>query len=276
MNDLSNQQKSVELLQQLGLQEYEAKAFVALTRLPNATAKQISDVSEVPRTRVYDAVRVLETKGLVEIQHSNPQQFRAVSIDEATETLRDEYDSRIESLREALGGIEPIETDTNSEVTHEVWALSGASSIQSRTEQLIDDAEREVVIVIGHSSVFTDRLRDGLVAAHGRGVDVIVGTVSEELRKHVQAELPDSEVFVSGLEWLTGAMTADDETEISRLLLVDQTTILVGTAHHDSADGQRDERAVFGRGFDNGLVAITRRLMATGLLPTRDPERDES
>jgi hypothetical protein len=94
MDDVSNRDQAVELLQQLGLKEYEAKSFVALARRQRGTAKDISETSEVPRTRVYDAVRVLESKGLVETQHSNPQVFRAVSIDEAVSTLQSESSAR--------------------------------------------------------------------------------------------------------------------------------------------------------------------------------------
>ena len=75
MDGNSNHTKAIELLQELGLKQYEAKSFVALSRLPSGTAKEMSEVSEVPRTRIYDAIRVLESKGLVEIQHSNPQRF---------------------------------------------------------------------------------------------------------------------------------------------------------------------------------------------------------
>ena len=58
-------QEAVEVLQQLGLKEYEAQCFVGLSRLSTGTAKQLSEITDVPRTRVYDAVRVLEAKGLV-------------------------------------------------------------------------------------------------------------------------------------------------------------------------------------------------------------------
>jgi sugar-specific transcriptional regulator TrmB len=37
MEDISNSETAAELLQQLGLKEYEAKCFVALARLPRAT-----------------------------------------------------------------------------------------------------------------------------------------------------------------------------------------------------------------------------------------------
>lgn len=275
MEDGTNRGHAVDLLKHLGLKEYEARAFMTLTRLPQGTAKEISDISEVPRTRVYDAVRVLESKGLVEVQHANPQQFRAVSIEEATETLRSEYDERVDSLRQTLEAIEPADVETDTDVTHEVWALSGSQAITNRTQQLLDEADREGVLVIGDDSLFDEELVDRLRAAHQRGVSVIVGTISEELRAHMQDALPDVEVFVSGLEWLRAGELSGDETEIGRLLLVDRETILVSSFTHGPEDGRHHERATFGRGFDNGLVTIARRLMVTGLLPSADPGEGE-
>ncbi|OTF01987.1 transcriptional regulator [Halorubrum sp. SD683] len=259
------------MLQELGLKEYEARSFVALARRENGTAKDISEMSEVPRTRVYDAVRVLESKGLVETQHSSPQVFRAVSVDEAVNTLRTEYADRVSSLRSALRGLEPPDGVTGEEVTHEVWSLSGEQGITSRTQQLIEGASEEVVLVIGHEDTFTDRLAAALQDAKDRGVTVIVGAASESLRATIETALSNVEVFVSGLEWLQQSSVPGDTTEISRLLLVDRQAILVSSFTRNGESGHEQEQAVFGRGFDNGLVAIVRRLMATGLLSEDDP-----
>ena len=274
MNEISNQQQAIELLQQLGLKEYEARCFVALARLPKGTAKQISDISEVPRTRVYDAIRVLETKGLVEIQHSNPQQFRAVPIEEAAETLRQEYESRTDTLVEALSAIEPAEPNGgDEEITHEVWALSGTTAITNRTQQLIDAAGREIVLIVGRDEVITDELLKQLQEAIDSGLTVLIGTQTEEIRAQIAEALPDAEVFVSGLEWLhSSPLETGDDTTISRLVLIDKNTILVSSVHEMDTGGIESEKAVFGRGFDNGIVVIARRLMATGLLPRQDPE----
>lgn len=271
MDDTSNQDQAIELLQQLGLKEYEAKSFVALARRQRGTAKDISETSEVPRTRVYDAIRVLESKGLVETQHSNPQVFRAVSIDEAVNTLRSEYVERADSLRNALSGLEPTDNEDITEATHEVWAISGDQGITSRTEQLIEGTTDEVILVIGHESIFTDQLAEQLRAAKERGVSVIVGTIDEELRTEIQDALPDVEVFVSGLDWVSHSPLPGDDTEISRLLLADREAILVSSFTAARYDGREHEQGVFGKGFDNGIVAITRRLMATGLLFEDDP-----
>jgi sugar-specific transcriptional regulator TrmB len=265
MDELSNHDEAIELLQQLGLKEYEAKAFVALSRVPQATAKEISSISEIPRTRVYDATRVLESKGLIETQHSSPQQFRAVPVDEAVETLKREYDSRTETLRETLLGLEPAQFDDEPEATHEVWSLAGDTTVSERTRRLVEEADSELVLVIGHEGVFTADLVDALTAARARGVSVIIGTLDESLRDRVETALPEAQVFVSGLDWLSDPAGDGDDTEISRLLLVDRSTLLVSSFVRGGGGTRQQEHAVFGRGFDNGFVAITRRLMATGL-----------
>lgn len=265
MDELTDEQQAVELLQQLGLKEYEAKAFVALSRLSGGTAKEINEVSDVPRTRVYDATRVLESKGLIEIQHSNPQQFRAVPIPEAVETLRDEYEARMESLGEVLQRIESEPVNGQTEVTHEVWSLSGGRAISNRAVQLVSGADEEIVFVVGQESALSERFLESLSTAQQSDTPVLLGTASEELRESLHEELPDAQVFVSGLEWLHGSSVGADETEITRLLLVDRETLLVSTLTK-TGRGERDhEQAVFGRGFDNGVVTIARRLMATGL-----------
>jgi sugar-specific transcriptional regulator TrmB len=271
MDDVSNRDQAVELLQQLGLKEYEAKSFVALARRQRGTAKDISETSDVPRTRVYDAVRVLESKGLVEVQHTKPQVFRAVTIEEAVNTFQSEYIGRIESLRSALNGLEPTTASASTDETHEVWSLSGTNGITNRTRQLIEEATAEAVLVIGYEEVFTDDLIEPLRSAQQRGVTVIVGTPDAELKARVENVLLDTEVFVSGLRWLRGSPLQDDDTEISRLLLVDRESILLSSVTGTAPDGLENERGIFGRGFDNGLVAITRRLITTGLLSGDDP-----
>ncbi len=271
MENTSEKVRSIELLQQLGLKEYEAKSFVALARRDSGTAKDIAETSDVPRTRVYDAVRVLESKGLVEIQHSNPQLFRAVSVDEAVETLVSEYKKRIESLEDALTGLEPVDETNTTEVTHEVWALSGTSGIAIRTNRMIEGAQREVVLVVGDGDIFTPELVEAVETVRNRGVTVLLGAVSTTLRDEVQDTFPDLDVFVSGLEWLDAPTSADDRTDVNRLLLVDREAILVSSAGDAKSEPEKGEHAVFGRGFDNGLVAVTRRLMVTGLPIGDDP-----
>jgi sugar-specific transcriptional regulator TrmB len=255
-------EEAVSVLQQLGLKEYEAKCFVGLSRVPSGTAKRLSEITEVPRTRIYDAIRVLEAQGLVEIQHTSPQQFRAVPLEEGIETLRDQYQDRVDRLETLLRGLDDVQEDDDGPV-QEVWSLSGESAVENRIEQLVVDAESEVVFVIGHSSLLTADLVAALDAVDPE-IDLLIGTVTESLQDRVREAVPDAQTFVSGLGWLNDN---GDDVAIGRLLLVDRSTILVSTFDADRAE----EHAVFGGGFKNGLVVISRRLMSKGLIPTRDP-----
>jgi len=269
MDDESNTnvQEAIELLQQLGLKEYEARCFVGLTRLDAGTAKKLSEMTEVPRTRVYDAIRMLEAQGLVEIQHSSPQQFRAVPLEEATETLRDQYEDRVDRLHDALDTVEIVEVDDDA-TAQEIWAMTGRDAIENRTEQLVEDASDEVVLVIGDDSLLTEDLVDTLNEIDNQ-VDLVVGALTEPLQDEIRTAVPDAKTFVSGLEWLHGENSTVDDTAIGRLLLVDRSTILVSSIMPDS----KEEQAIFGVGFGNGLVVIARRLMAQGLLTARDPKQ---
>lgn len=263
-------EEAVEILQQLGLREYEARCFVGLTRLNAGTAKRLSELTQVPRTRVYDAIRALEAQGLVEIHHSSPQRFRAVSLEEATETLRGQYDARVERLRDALGTLDVVDGDDGSPV-QQIWAMAGRGAIETRTNQLLGKATDEIVLVIGDESLLTDKLV-GTLDDVGTDIRVNVGAVTPPLRDAVQSAVPDATTFVSGLEWLRGAESTEDETAIGRLLLVDRSTILVSSITPDT----KKEQAIFGEGFGNGLVVIARRLMAHGLIPSRDSDQAAS
>ena len=265
MDTNANVEEAIGVLQQLGLKEYEARCFVGLTRLNTGTAKKLSDLTEVPRTRVYDAIRVLEVQGLVEIQHSSPQQFRAVPLEEATETLRDQYEERVERLQNALDPVDIVEEDDESSV-QEVWAMDGQDAVENRTEQLIEGASDEIVLVIGDESLLTASFVETLNGVED-DIEMMVGTLTPSLQEEVQEAVPAATTFVSGLEWLHGTDAAEDDTAIGRLLLVDRGSILVSSIMPES----KSEKAIFGEGFGNGLVVIARRLMAKGLIPVRDP-----
>ena len=48
------------------------------------------------------------------IQYSSPQRFRAVSLDEATDTLGDQYENRFERFHNALATVEFVGEDAES------------------------------------------------------------------------------------------------------------------------------------------------------------------
>lgn len=172
---------------------------------------------------------------------------------------------RLSNVLRAAGEMEPEDEGP----VQEGWALSGDEAIANRANQLVSNADEEIVLVLGDDSLLTDELI-ATIGGLGDGVDVLVGAVSESLEAQIQASLPRATTFVSGLEWLRPQEESGDELSIGRLLLVDRSDILVSTIVPETLE----EQAIFGGGFRNGLVVIARRLLSQGLFPSRDP-RDE-
>ena len=252
----------VEILRDLGLKEYEARCFVALTRMPHGTAKAVSDTADVPRTRVYDAVDQLQAYGLVDVQHSNPQQFRAIPVDKAVTLLRRDFDQQFDDLQHALSALDPIGGDALQDQGN-VWTTVGDPSVTNRAIGFIDDADEEIVMVldgIGADSV-SDRLAERLRAAAGRGVTIYIGALTESTYEQVTAAVPEARTFESGLEWLQPQTEGENE-RIGRLLLVDRAALLLSSI---GSNGPEEETAIWIDNVSSGLLVIARRLLAAGL-----------
>lgn len=259
MSETTPQDQAIEELEQLGLREYEAKCFVSLTRITAGTAREVSEQVDVPRTRVYEAVRSLESEGLVEIQHSSPQRFRAISISEAVEVLEKRYRDRIQSLERALEQISESSEIHCADADPEVWSLVGTDSITTRMNRLIDEAGAEVLVLVGNEAVLSDLLYERLVAADDRGLDVVVGTGSTALRDQLRESLPSALVFDSELEWLQ-TNRGPNSIGIGRLVLVDDTHLLASTLMQ--SNGATREQAVCGNGTSNSMVLTLRQILS--------------
>ena len=58
----------VHLLKGIGLTMYEAQAYVTLIALISAPAVDISEKSNIPRSKIYDVLKKLNEKDFIEIE----------------------------------------------------------------------------------------------------------------------------------------------------------------------------------------------------------------
>jgi sugar-specific transcriptional regulator TrmB len=240
---------AVEQLQQLGLSAYAARTFVALVGLGTGTAQEVAEVSEVPRTRVYDAVDQLHERGLVDIQQSSPKEFHAVSVETAAGLFRREFRRRTEVMTTALDEFEPRE---RSDEQRGVWTVEGERAVTDRLLEFLADAEEEIVYMTVED-LLTDRIIDGLRDAADRGVSIEFAGLSPSVRDRLAETVPEAGTFDS--LWLSS------DTPAGRLLMVDETRTLVSVRTNgvDSpASSPRSERAIWGSGERNSLVVVLR------------------
>lgn len=245
--------RAVELLKELGMKTYQAECFAALNTIPSGTAREISEVADVPRTRVYDATEALAEQGFIEVQHTNPQRFRAIPLAEAVRTLREQYERRIERLHETLQELELDAADREMEAP-EVWTVSAEESLDARVAENVLGAEEEVVIVVAAERGWTPELETAVQTVVDRGIEVVVVTVPSV---SIDVDHLDGvECFESELPWLE---TQADEGTICRLLLVDRDGMLL-TSLNDRRD-EEGEHGIVADGETNCAVVLCRRML---------------
>ncbi|WP_290810184.1 helix-turn-helix domain-containing protein [Halovivax sp.] len=108
-------------LRDLGLSEYEARAYRALLDTGPTTAKELSRASDVPMGRIYDVLNSIEQYNLVRSQTaSRPKKYVAVEPSTALDRLlddkrrelaekADQYESIVDDLSDELVAAEPVE-----------------------------------------------------------------------------------------------------------------------------------------------------------------------
>ena len=102
--------KMIEALKTFGLSEYEAKVLLALIAKGELTAKEVAEFSGVPRTSVYDVIKSLMAKGLVEA-YGKPMKFKALNSDELMRIFSKKVEENLRYLREELPSIEKAKTE---------------------------------------------------------------------------------------------------------------------------------------------------------------------
>ena len=245
--DKSPRTIAIEQLETLGLSSYAARTYVSLVSLGNGTAREVSQVSEVPRTRVYDAVEELNQRGLVDVQQSSPKQFWAISSETASRTFEREFQANIATLRSALEELEPTVEKTEQ---NGVWTVEGQKAVSDRVLEFIESADEEIVYM-SVENLLTDEVIEALGEAAERGISVELGGVSPSVQERVQSDIPDASMFESLWLW--------SDTPAGRLLMIDREKTLVSVivnGHDDDPDDPRSETAIWGEGPTNSLVVV--------------------
>lgn len=252
--DSTDQPRSaaIEQLEEFGLSLYAARTFVALTGIEDGTAQDVSDVADVPRTRVYDAVEELRARGLVDVQHSTPKRFWAISVETVGGMFDREYSRRVSALVDALDALEPV---TRSEEQRSVWTVTGTETVSERVVDFVRMADEDVVYMTVEP-LLSEALVDQLRAASERGVSIKLGTMSDAVEERIHDEVPDVETFDSMWVW--------SDTPAGRLLMVDEEKTLVSVlVPEDEGPGERrEETAIWGAGATNSLVVVLKAMFA--------------
>lgn len=246
-DDATIETELVSNLKELGLNQYESHTLINLFRLGSGTAKDISRVNDVPRTRVYDAAEALHERGLVDIQYSTPQKFTVVSRETIVRKLNLDRERTIAEIDMLLEDLEPSEPQREE---MGVWTVTGRQTVSQRVREFIEAATDRVVLMT-IDDLLTDDVVDAMrTAATERDVEVYVAGLSEPSEDRVREDIPGAELFESLWSW--------SETPAGRLLVTDEDSALVSVLVNGHDTDEIEETAIWGQGERNSLVVVLR------------------
>jgi sugar-specific transcriptional regulator TrmB len=166
----------ISRLQEHGLTEYEARAYLALLELENSEASPIADLARVPRTKIYQALDGLEAKKLLAVIPDRPKRYHVQPISSYIESLEQNFRARASALtseKDVLTEEFAPRGKVHMERSGGFVVLKGRANISSKLCELIGKAGEDFAVAT--SPMGAHRLayhHDLLEAAVGRGCNV--------------------------------------------------------------------------------------------------------
>lgn len=164
---------------------YEVKIWVSLLTKGVATASELSDLSNVPRSRAYDVLESLEKKGFIIMKVGKPIQYMAVKPEEVIQKFKKVVKSSAEEKVKELDNFEKTDaladlkklydSNANSFAPSDMsGAFKGRQSIYNQLDSMIKGANDSVFIMTSEEGLLrkATALSSTLEQAKQRGVKI--------------------------------------------------------------------------------------------------------
>lgn len=214
-----NIRDTLSRLSELGLAEYESKAYLSLLRSNPATAYEIAQASGIPSSKVYETLSRLIEKGIVTaLDEGKKRRYSPIDPSELLSRYKASMNAVLETLNEELAEIRG-----GNEVSY-IWNITGYDYLLDKANRMISDAKRSILL-----SVWKDdfpAVEKGLKAASRRKADIAVvhfGQVKSSIRQVFSHPIEDTlyqekggrvlAVVADSREVLIGTISEDNKVE---------------------------------------------------------------
>jgi len=218
--------------ERFNLGEYEIDAYLAVLESGQLTASEIADRTDIPQPRVYDTVRSLADRGLVELRESRPMQIVAIDPEDAFGEVQASFSEMVDELAARY--------TAPARETEAVSLVKSRSTIIRHLRECIEAAEYELALSLTPELLgeFGDTLERQIAA--GVSIDLLVTPASAA---------PDPETF----EYLSVATTVRARRGITTPVLA------VADGEHSvyaTQDALRDDQDRYGVIFNRSALGF--------------------
>ncbi|MBI4844835.1 MAG: TrmB family transcriptional regulator [Nitrospirae bacterium] len=211
---------AINSLIKLGVTENEAKAYVALIKENPASAYEISKISGIPSSKIYEVISKLESRGMVQSIHGESKRrlFIPAPPGEFIDFFRSTLNENLEAVSSEL---KEIKTGADTGYT---WHIKKYENLILRSKRMLNTARESILLLIWANEM--ENLFYALKNAENRKVKTAVihyGATNIQIEKLYRHPLTDTiyeqrnsrgfTLIADSKEVLTGSIEGKDKTE---------------------------------------------------------------
>jgi len=138
-----------KILREMGLTEYETRAYLALIEQGVMTASEISKKANVPYSKIYEVLNSLEDKGWIETQHERPTKYYPKAPTEALERIILQTEEKLEKWKNViLESLQPLYEKREIRERPEIWILHGEHNVLAKISEMLNSVRKELMIAV--------------------------------------------------------------------------------------------------------------------------------
>ena len=170
-------------LQEFGLTDYEIRSYTSLLEIGPATASELSEVSDVPYSKIYEVLGSLEKKGWIESEHGRPSKYYPKPPSLAMEITKSQLESQLKTNEAlVLGELQPLYEKKGVREHPDIWIVRGDFNVLARIRETIEHVQKEILAAV---PAIPDPVAEMLVplvkSIAERGVKVQIMTMKSSL-----------------------------------------------------------------------------------------------
>jgi len=213
---------------------YEVKVWTALLSRGTSTAGELSNISDVPRSRTYDILESLEKKGFIIMKLGKPIKFVALKPEEVVERVKknlmrdaQEQSKRLERMKgdDVLKELNTIFTQGIKfvEPSDLSGSMRGRQNLYNHLDMMVREADQSVTIVTTKEGLNRklEALLPSLEKCKKRGVKVRIAAPIDKSNLKIAKEMKKVGE-VKNLDKIKARFVIIDGTQIMFMLLDDE------------------------------------------------------
>src|SRR6056297_1051869 len=159
-------------LKEFGLTDYETRAFIALITNGVSSAKQLSEKTKIPYSRIYDVLVNLENIGWVNVISGRPMKYRAERPAKVAKLAKKQIEEKYSRIETALvEKLEPLFGHEDTVDSTPIWILNG--DLKNKVKDMIINCEENLTIFLKHpTESFLEEYFDQYLELTEKNVDI--------------------------------------------------------------------------------------------------------